>query len=264
MAVSLSPFVKSTLWNRRRLGPVPAAACHVVTFRAASDRASARRRGCALNRASAALWMALSAAGLSCADAQQRQLQHGIRPSYDETTGRLIQLDYDSNKNGRPDTWTVMNGAKPVLSRIDRNEDGRIERWEFYGDRGELTKVGFSRNGDEEADAWAFPGPDQTVQKIEISSTRDERRIDRWEYYDAARSGPEGQGALVRVEQDTDADGKPDMWETYDAGALETVAFDENRDGIADRRLTYKGATLVLIESQPDASGRLVTRTPVK
>jgi hypothetical protein len=246
-------------------GPWCAARCEVVTFRAAAtQRATARRDGYALRRASAVLCAALSAAGLSCADAEQRQLEHGIRPSYDEKTGRLVQLDYDSNKNGRTDTWTVMNGAKPIESRIDRNEDGKVERWEFYGDRGELTKVGFSRNGDGQPDAWAFPGPDQTVQKIEISSTRDEHRIDRWEYYDAAQSGPEGQGALVRAEQDTDADGKPDMWETYDAGALETVAFDENRDGIADRRLTYEGATLVLIESQPDASGRFVTRTPVK
>jgi hypothetical protein len=215
-------------------------------------------------RSSAAWWLALSAACLSCADAEQQQLRHGIRPNYDKKTGRLVQLDYDSDKNGRVDTWTVMNGAKPVESRIDRNEDGRIERWEFYSDTGDLTKVGFSRNGDGEADAWAFPGADHTVQKIEISSTHDEHRIDRWEYYDASKAGPDGQGALVRAEQDTDDDGKPDKWETYDGGALETVAFDENGDGIADRRLTYRGATLVLIESQPDASGRYATQTTVK
>jgi hypothetical protein len=210
------------------------------------------------------VWIVLAAACLSCAGAEQQQLEHGIRPSYDKKTGRLVQLDYDSDKNGRADTWTVMNGAKPVQSRIDRNEDGRVERWEFYGDTGELTKVGFSRSGDGEADAWAFPGPDDTVQKIEISSTHDEKRIDRWEYYEASRAGPDGQGALVRAEQDTNADGKPDRWETYDRGALETVAFDENGDGIADRRLTYSGSTLVSIESQPDATGRFATKTIVK
>jgi hypothetical protein len=40
--------------------------------------------------------------------------------------------------------------------------------------------------------------------------------------------------------------------------------MDENKDGIADRRLTYNGGTLVLIESTPDASGRFTKRVEVK
>jgi hypothetical protein len=40
--------------------------------------------------------------------------------------------------------------------------------------------------------------------------------------------------------------------------------MDENKDGIPDRRLTYNGGTLVLIESAPDASGRFTKRVEVK
>jgi hypothetical protein len=40
--------------------------------------------------------------------------------------------------------------------------------------------------------------------------------------------------------------------------------MDENRDGAADRRLTYDGGALVLIESEPDAAGRFTRRVEVK
>jgi hypothetical protein len=53
-------------------------------------------------------------------------------------------------------------------------------------------------------------------------------------------------------------------WETFRDGALETVAFDEDGDGKPDRRLTYHGVALAVIESQPDASGRFAKRTEVK
>ena len=39
-------------------------------------------------------------------------------------------------------------------------------------------------------------------------------------------------------------------------GILRSVDFDENRDGRPDRRLTYRDAELVMIETAPDASGR--------
>jgi len=199
----------------------------------------------------------------SCADSEKAKLQEAIRPTYDKRTGRLTELQYDSDKNGRIDTWTDMDGTRALRTRIDRNEDGKIDRWETYDDKGALAKVGFSRHDDGKADAWAYPAAGHAVQRIEISSTGDERKIDRWEYYDPSKAGSNG-GALVRAEEDTNADGKPDKWEAYELGAIEAVAFDENRDGIPDRRLTYQGSSLVLIESQPDASGRFTSRKEVK
>jgi len=200
----------------------------------------------------------------SCIDAEKRRLGEAIQPTYDKATGRLTQLTYDSDRNGRVDTWTDMDGATPLRSRIDRNEDGKIDRWEHYDEKGGLTKVGFSRTDDGKANAWAFPGADNAVHRVEMSSTGDEHKIDRWEYYDPSKAGPHGEGALVRAKEDTNADGKPDKWETYQRSAIETVAFDENSDGVPDRRLTYRGSALVLIESRPDASGRFTMRNDVK
>lgn len=201
----------------------------------------------------------------ACSNPEKERLRATTRPTYDRQTGKLTELTYDANKNGRIDTWTDMDGTRPLRSRVDRNEDGRIDRWEYYDDKGQLLKVGFSRKDDGKVDAWAFSGPDGKLQRIEIFSSGDEKKVDRWEYYDASRAtGPDNAGVLVRAEEDTNADGRPDKWETYENGAVQTAAFDEDGDGTPDRRLQYQGAVLVLIESAPDASGKYTRRLEVK
>jgi hypothetical protein len=207
----------------------------------------------------------LSAACVSsCGVPAAERSTASVQPTYDKASGKLTELAYDANGNGRPDTWTEMDGTRPLRSRIDMNEDGKIDRWEHYALDGHLVKVGFSRSDNGKADAWAFSGTDGKIQRIEMSSLGDEHRIDRWEYFDASRSGPDGQGALVRAEEDTTGDGKPDKWETYEEGAIRTVAFDEDGNGRPDRRLTYATAGLLTIESQPDASGRFTRRVAAR
>jgi hypothetical protein len=194
----------------------------------------------------------------SCADPERERLNATTRATYDKASGRLTELTYDANRNGRVDTWTEMDGTRPVRSRIDRDEDGRIDRWEYYDASGQLSKVGFSRRGDDKPDAWAYSTPDGRIARIEISSTAEETRIDRWEFYDPAAgegAGLDGIGPIRLVEQDTNRDGRRDKWERYENGAVTTAEFDESGDGRPDRRLTYRKGTLVSIETAPDASG---------
>ena len=124
--------------------------------------------------------------------------------------------------------------------------------------------MGFSRsapdkNVDDKPDAWAFSTPAGRIERIEVSSTGDESQIDRWEFYDVVRlpqrrrrwyrSPAQGRGGYQRRRS-------PDKWERYVNGLVQTAEFDENRDGRPDRRLTYRDAELVLIETAPDSSGR--------
>ena len=211
-------------------------------------------------RARALLAIVMMSSMMACTDAEKERLKRTTVPSYDPVSGKLTQLTYDANRNGRVDTWTSMEGARPLGSRIDRNEDGKIDRWEYYDDSGVLVKVGFSRKDDGEPDAWAFAGADGEVQRIEFSSTGNETGIDRREYYGPKRLDAAGPLALVRVEVDADADGRCDRWETYENGSIGTVAYDTDGDGKPDRRLTYEGTILVLIESNPDGAGRFATR----
>ena len=201
-----------------------------------------------------------------CSNPDQQRVKETTRPTYDKTTGKLTQLTYDANKNGTIDTWTDMDGSRPLRSRIDLDEDGTLDRWEYYDDTGGLVKVGFSRKKDGKPDAWAFPRGDGTVDRIEVSSTSEEKKIDRWEHYDPARAAANGDisGTLLAAEEDTNMDGKPDKWETFANGALKTASFDENFDGRPDRRMTYSDGRLVSIESQPDGSGRFQKTVAVK
>jgi hypothetical protein len=201
----------------------------------------------------------------ACADPERDRLAATTRASYDKATGRLTELTFDGNKNGRIDTWTTMDGSRPVRSRIDGNEDGTIDRWEYYDAAGTLARVGFSRKADGRPDAWAYAGANGRIERIEASSTADEARIDRWEFYDAAGPpGADGTGPLLRVEEDANRDGRRDKWERYDNGLVTSAEFDENGDGRPDRRLTYRDSVLIAIETEPDASGAYTKRLEPK
>jgi len=162
----------------------------------------------------------------------------GVKADYSRTTGKLELITYDTNKDGKVDAWSRMDGTRLVSMEIDRNFDGTIDRWEYYSADGALEKVGFSRANDGRVDAWAYQGADGRVARIEVSTSRD-GKVNRLEFYEG--------GEMVRSEEDTNGDGKPDKWETYRDNALASVEIDINRDGRPDRRLTY-GATGVKAE----------------
>jgi hypothetical protein len=115
----------------------------------------------------------------ACAPNPERErLKATTKATYDPRTGKLTRLTYDSNKNGVIDTWTYMDGARPVRSEIDKNEDVKIDRWEYYGEDGKLVKVGLSRADDGKQDAWAYPTADGRIARVEVSTKRD-GKIDR-------------------------------------------------------------------------------------
>ena len=170
-----------------------------------------------------------------------------ITPKYDGDTGKLKELDYDSNKNGKTDMISYMDGTRVVRVEIDKDEDGKIDRWEYYGADQKLEKVGFSRANDGKPDAWSFANADGSVTRIEISAKRD-GTISRIEHYDKE--------VAVRAEEDTDGDGRMDKWETYDAGRLSSVAFDTSHRGAPDRRILYGADGTVQVQADPGGNGK--------
>jgi hypothetical protein len=174
-----------------------------------------------------------------------------IQADYDQQTGRLRQLIYDSNKNGKPDSFSYMDGTRVLRVEIDKDEDGKIDRWEYYGADNKLEKVGLSRANDGKVDQWAYQGPDGTVARIDSSTKRD-GKVSRTEFYE--------KGALVRTEEDTDGNGAIDKWETYSDGILASVAFDTEKTGRPTRRLVYgKDGSLERTES-----GQTLQNSPAK
>lgn len=183
----------------------------------------------------------------SCSSGRE-EARKRITPEYDKQ-GKLQLLKYDSNGNAKVDMWSYMDGARVVRIEIDKDEDGAIDRWEYYGPDQKLAKVGFSRERDGREDAWSFAGADGAIGRIEVSTHRD-GTIDRIEYFE--------RDAMVRAEEDTDGDGRIDKWETYDGSRLASVAFDTLRRGTADRRLTYAADGTAVMEVDQKGDGNFV------
>ena len=93
-----------------------------------------------------------------------------------------------------------------------------------------------------------------TFESIKKSALIRSSKVSRKEFFD--------KGALARIEEDTDGDGRVDKWETYTDGSLSVLALDTQGRGTPDRRLVYRpDGSLDHIEADPTGSG---TFTPLK
>ena len=187
--------------------------------------------------------------GAAACERTNRDAAKRIEPVYDQQTGKLKLLKYDSNGDGSIDTWSYMDGARIVRIEIDQDGDGKIDRWEYYGSDQKLEKVGASRSNDGKEDAWSYAGPDGRVARIEVSTRRD-GRVTRIEHYENDQ--------LVSAEEDANADAVMDKWEKYVDGRLASVAFDTAHRGTADRRLVYAADGTARLEVDSAGSGVFV------
>ena len=178
----------------------------------------------------------LATLGAACSRAAVEQ----PRAEYDRETGRVRRLTFDFNRNGHNDAVSIMDGTHIDHIELDFDEDGKVDRWDFYLGGPSLQYVGLSRLKDGVMDSRAFYGPAGELVRIEVSTARD-GRFNRVEFYDA--------GTLVRSEEDTNGDGRPDKWETYRPNpdttpneppyVIASVAFDDSGSGTPQRRLVY-------------------------
>lgn len=174
-----------------------------------------------------------------------------VVPSYDAMTGRLVQLAADQDGDGRIDQWTYVDGNRAFRGEADVDADGRIDRWEYFDERAVLVLIGTSSRGDGIEDTWTRPGA-TTGGEVQVSRSRQrDRHVDRHEYSVG--------GALVRAEEDTNADGRIDKWERFDAGVLREASFDTTfAAGRPDRRVVYDTQGNSTVEFDPDGDGTFV------
>jgi hypothetical protein len=182
-------------------------------------------------------------------------------PTYDETTGALRSVAYDANHSGRNNAVMYMSGKRPVRVEMDLDGNGQVERWEFYAPDGTRTKVGLSQRNDGVMDTEAHYTDATTLESLRISTKRD-GRFDRNEYFD--------HNVLVRSDDDTNGDGRPDKWDTYQVlpgaaagtSSIVSTAIDETGRGTPTRRLVFgPDGAVVRVEIDPDGDGVF---TPVK
>jgi hypothetical protein len=168
---------------------------------------------------------------LTCHGCGGAPREERVEATYDKATGKLSQLTLNTNKDGKPNIHSYMDGSNFLRIEIDADEDGKVDRWEYYGPDQKLERVGFSRANDGIADAWAFQGPDGVLQRLEVATRRD-GKPNRTEFYEKS--------VLARAEEDTDADGRVDKWEQYESGTLVSVSFDTTKSGKPTNTVDYR------------------------
>ena len=187
-----------------------------------------------------------------CADGTRARR---IVPSYDPFTSRLVQMSADQNGDGRVDQWTFLDGNRPLRGEADTDGDGRIDLWEYFDTGSVLISVGTSSLNDGIEDTWTFAAPTAQGETRIVRSRHRDRQWDRVEFV----RGTE----LVRSEDDTNADGRPDRWDRYEGKVLREAAFDTTlKRGRPDRRLIYDAAgRFAAIEGDPEGDGTFVRLT---
>lgn len=172
--------------------------------------------------------------------------QSVVTPVYDVATRTLLRLDYDYDANGVIDVRTYMKEGHPFRLEGDANQDGVVDRWEYYGPGGRLERVGGSTLDDGREDSWVYTSGDEL--RLDLATGRD-GVVDRREYYKA--------DVLLRTESDNNRDGRPDRWEEYGGGRLAAVLIDDGgMNGRPTRRLVYGADAVVRVEVDPDGDGR--------
>jgi hypothetical protein len=136
-----------------------------------------------------------------------------------------------------------------VKIEIDKDEDGKVDRWEYYRSRPEARESRRLRAGSGKEDAWSYTDAAGAVTGLAISTHRD-GRVTRIEHYQETK--------LVSAEEDADGDGKIDKWETYDGERLSSVAYDTQHRGTPDRRLVYAPDGTARVEVDVKGDGRFV------
>ena len=177
--------------------------------------------------------VALAGAAACRQSAEDRLAVNGIAPVYNSETGKLEQLLSDRDHDGIAETRAFMDGGVIKHIEIDRNHDGRPDRWEYYGPP-------------QGASDPSAPGANVIDHAEETNGPTD--RITRREFYAG--------GVIQRVIDDVDADGRPDKWEEYERGVLARVDLDTDGKGRATRRLHYDpNGNVIRIETDADGDG---------
>lgn len=178
-------------------------------------------------RAAAVLAAALGG-GACTSPAPPPAAEAEVTPVYNPQTGKLEEIVSDRNKDGRLDTRAFMDGSRLIRIEIDRDADGEPDRWEFY--------------------ATAPEAPQGTVIDRAEEAAAPGRPITRREFYEG--------GALVRVEEDTDLDGRVDKWERYGDGRLASLDLDPSGVGHPTRRFVYgPGGEVERVETDTNGDG---------
>jgi len=146
-----------------------------------------------------------------------------------DTHSVLVCREVDLNHDGMKDMVRFYNDVgRTVREEEDRNFDGKIDVVTYF-DNGEVVRREFDLNGDGKVDMRTYyreRHPYRSEREIRPDNSA-EFKPDYWEFYNA-------QGAVVRIGQDFNGDGRADQWDRIDRIAPVRAAQTSRGDGGAE------------------------------
>jgi hypothetical protein len=146
---------------------------------------------------------------------------------------------YDLNHDDRADAWKIFKikeerGTKIEVMTckqvdLDHDPQSRKDYVVEYDDAGNMILEEFDFDFDGKFDARRHYDAN-TQRKILVERNTDfDEKPDLWEEYDKMEK-------VDRVLRDRNGDGRPDYWELFRDGQLETILYDDDFDGKVDKR----------------------------
>ncbi len=137
-----------------------------------------------------------------CRDAERDRLRATTLRGYNSATGALTMVTADLDRNGRIDTVTFIEDGRVLRSERDRDEDGRLDFWEFNlpDGKGGLEHTAEDSNGDGRPDKWDYYR-DGVLRRSEWADGGAEAPTRRWNYaadgtLESVETGPDGKGGF--------------------------------------------------------------------
>jgi hypothetical protein len=148
-----------------------------------------------------------------------------------------------------PATAAAPEPAAPVADRVeDRDGDGSPDHWVYRDDNGRPVRELFDENGDARADrtVWLDPVSGRPVRLEEDSNL--DGKLDTWVEYENAE--------MARQRRDLNYDGQPDQWSYYADGKLVRQETDLDGDGFRNRESLYRAGHLAKEREDRNGDGR--------
>ena len=124
-----------------------------------------------------------------------------------DSTGKLVKLDLDSNKDGVMDRFQYYRDGEIVRIEGDKNADGKIDSWDHFeaGKRVRSEQASFETGKVNQITTFDAQERPWMMQKDTEGKG----------LFDTVYNFTEG--VLASITKDSDGDGKPDIWEEYDS-----------------------------------------------
>lgn len=174
---------------------------------------------------------------------------------YRYQSGQLQCLTRDTNANSTVNVWQDFTDNLPVEQRTDDNEDGIMDKIIVYDKEGRPEKISNTPCEGQRFGVFSYYLKGEII-RLERDSNCDGKTDDQTLFKN---------GLPATQEKDTNYDGRPDIYLSYDdKGQMSEIREDSDFNGRIDRIRYFRDTVLIKSESDTDHDGYFETLSTYK